>query len=197
MEIKTLCFATNNQHKLEEVKSMLPAGIKLVSLKDIACFDELPENQQTIEGNAIEKAKYLYDKFGIDCFADDSGLEIESLDGRPGVDTAHYAGPERDADKNMELVLKNLEEKANRKARFKTVFALFWQGEMYEFTGLVLGQIGFEKKGENGFGYDPIFIPDGFTQTFAELGSEVKNQMSHRAMATKQLVNFILNGSVK
>jgi XTP/dITP diphosphohydrolase len=192
MEIKTLCFATNNSHKLEEVKSMLPEGIKLVSLKEISCFDELPENQKTIEGNAIEKARFVFEKFGIDCFADDSGLEVDALNGAPGVDTAHYAGPERDADKNMNLLLTNLKDSSNRKARFKTVFALFWQGEMYEFTGVVSGQIANEKKGEKGFGYDPIFIPDGFSESFAELGNEVKNRMSHRAMATRQLVDFIL-----
>jgi len=192
MEIKTLCFATNNQHKLEEVKLMLPDNIRLLSLKEIGFNGELPENQRTIEGNAIEKARFLFEKFNIDCFADDSGLEVDALNGLPGVDTAHYAGPERDQIKNMDLLLKNLEGKPNRSARFKTVFALFWQGEMYEFTGLVLGSIGFEKKGENGFGYDPIFIPDGFSETFAELGPEVKNKMSHRAMATRQLVDFML-----
>jgi len=171
---------------------MLPNGITLVSLKEIGCLDDLPENQKTIEGNAIEKARYVFEKFGIDCFADDSGLEVDALGGAPGVDTAHYAGPERDADKNMDLLLTNLSGKIDRKARFKTVFALFWQGELYEFTGLVSGQIAVKKKGENGFGYDPIFTPEGFSETFAELGSETKNKMSHRAMATKQLVDFIL-----
>jgi XTP/dITP diphosphohydrolase len=192
METKTLCFATNNAHKLEEVKSMLPPEIKLVSLKEIGCFEELPENQRTIEGNAIEKARYVFEKYGIDCFADDSGLEVDFLDGAPGVDTAHYAGKERDANKNMDLLLTNLNSARNRKARFKTVFSLFWQGEMYEFSGVASGEIALEKAGENGFGYDPIFVPDGFTKTFAELGTEVKNQMSHRAKATRQLLDFIL-----
>jgi len=192
METRTLCFATNNAHKLEEVKSLLPVEIKLLSLKEIGCFDELPENQNNIEGNAIEKARFIFEKYGIDCFADDSGLEVDALHGAPGVDTAHYAGPERDADKNMDLLLSKMQTKINRKAQFKTVFVLFWQGEMYEFTGLISGEIATEKKGKNGFGYDPVFIPNGYSETFAELGAEVKNKMSHRAMATKQLVDFLL-----
>jgi XTP/dITP diphosphohydrolase len=170
---------------------MLPPQFEILSLQDIQCFEELPENQRTIEGNALEKARFIFDRYGIDCFADDTGLEVESLDGEPGVDTAHYAGPERDADKNMALLLANLEEKSNRNARFKTVFSLFWQGEMYHFEGIVPGQIGSEKKGDQGFGYDPIFIPDGFTQTFAELGTDIKNRLSHRAAATRQLAGFL------
>jgi XTP/dITP diphosphohydrolase len=191
MEKIRLCFATNNSHKLDEVRAMLPPQFEIVSLRDIQCFDELPENQRTIEGNALEKARFIFDKFGIDCFADDTGLEVESLGGEPGVDTAHYAGPERDADKNMALLLANLEDKVNRNARFKTVFSLFWQGEMYHFEGLVPGRIGLEKKGDQGFGYDPVFIPDGFSQTFAELGTDIKNRLSHRAAATRQLAEFL------
>ena len=170
---------------------MLPERINLVSLKETGCIEALPENQNTIEGNAMEKARYIFEKYGIDCFADDSGLEVESLGGAPGVDTAHYAGAERSNENNMNLLLKNMDLKTNRKARFKTVFALFWQGELYTFTGLVSGEIAAIKKGQNGFGYDPIFIPDGYTETFAELGSEVKNKISHRAMATRQLVDFL------
>jgi len=195
MEKIKLCFATNNAHKLEEVQAMMPAHLEIISLKDIGCTEELPENQRTIEGNALEKARFIFEKFGIDCFADDTGLEVDSLGGEPGVDTAHYAGPERDAHKNMDLLLKNLEGKPNRNARFKTVFSLFWQSEMYSFEGLVKGRISTEKKGEQGFGYDPIFIPEGFTQSFAELGAEVKNRLSHRAAATKQLVAFLGNQS--
>jgi XTP/dITP diphosphohydrolase len=171
---------------------LLPNSIQILSLEDIGCTEDIPETDTTIEGNAILKANYVSQKYGYDCFADDSGLEVDALNGAPGVDTAHYAGPERDADKNMNLLLTNLKDSSNRKARFKTVFALFWQGEMYEFTGVVSGQIANEKKGEKGFGYDPIFIPDGFSESFAELGNEVKNRMSHRAMATRQLVDFIL-----
>lgn len=174
---------------------MMPAHLEIISLKDIGCTEELPENQRTIEGNALEKAQFIFEKFGIDCFADDTGLEVDSLGGEPGVDTAHYAGPERDAQKNMDLLLKNLQGKANRNARFKTVFALFWQGEMYSFEGLVKGRISTEKKGDQGFGYDPIFIPEGFSESFAELGSEIKNRLSHRAAATKQLVAFLGNKS--
>jgi len=195
MEKIRLCFATNNAHKLEEVQAMMPAHLEIISLKDIGCTEELPENQRTIEGNALEKAQFIFEKFGIDCFADDTGLEVDSLGGEPGVDTAHYAGPERDAQKNMDLLLKNLQGKANRNARFKTVFALFWQGEMYSFEGLVKGRISTEKKGDQGFGYDPIFIPEGFSESFAELGSEIKNRLSHRAAATKQLVAFLGNKS--
>jgi XTP/dITP diphosphohydrolase len=195
MEKIRLCFATNNAHKLEEVQAMMPEHLEIVSLKDIGCMQELPENQRTIEGNALEKAQFIFEKFGIDCFADDTGLEVDSLGGEPGVDTAHYAGPERDAQKNMDLLLKNLQGKANRNARFKTVFALFWQGEMYSFEGLVKGRISTEKKGDQGFGYDPIFIPEGFSESFAELGSEIKNRLSHRAAATKQLVAFLGNKS--
>jgi XTP/dITP diphosphohydrolase len=197
MEKIRLCFATNNAHKLEEVRSMLPAHFSLVSLKDIGCNEELPENQQTIEGNALEKARFVFEKYGVDCFADDTGLEIEALDGKPGVDTAHYAGPERDALKNMDLALKQMEGKTNRKARFKTVFSLFWDGDMFSFEGLVPGTIGQEKKGNQGFGYDPIFIPDGFSESFAELGNEIKNRLSHRAAATKQLLEFLSKSARK
>jgi XTP/dITP diphosphohydrolase len=186
-----ICFATNNSHKLEEVQAVLPSGIKVLSLKEIGCLENLPENQKTIEGNALEKALFVANKFGINCFADDTGLEVEALGGAPGVDTAHYAGPERDAQKNMDLLLKNLEGKANRSARFKTVFSLIWEGEMYSFEGIINGKIAFEKKGDSGFGYDPIFVPEGYDQTFAELGSEIKNRLSHRALATKQLVAFL------
>jgi len=191
MEKIRLCFASNNAHKLDEVRAMLPANFEILSLRDIGCFDELPENQRTIEGNALEKARYVFEKYGIDCFADDTGLEVESLGGDPGVDTAHYAGPERDADRNMALLLKNLEGKSNRKARFKTVFSLFWKGEMYTFEGLVPGIIATEKMGIHGFGYDPVFIPDGFVQSFAELGVDIKNRLSHRAAATRQMADFL------
>jgi XTP/dITP diphosphohydrolase len=191
MEKIRLCFASNNAHKLDEVRAMLPANFEILSLRDIGCFDELPENQRTIEGNALEKARYVFEKYGIDCFADDTGLEVESLGGDPGVDTAHYAGPERDADRNMALLLKNLEGKSNRKARFKTVFSLFWKGEMYTFEGLVPGIIATEKMGIHGFGYDPVFIPAGFVQSFAELGVDIKNRLSHRAAATRQMADFL------
>lgn len=186
-----ICFATNNAHKLEEVAAMMPKFIELQSLKDIDCKEDLPETQQTIEGNAMQKARFVAQKFNINCFADDTGLEVEALNGEPGVDTAHYAGPERDAINNMALLLSNLKGKPNRNAAFKTVFALIWEGEMYSFEGRVEGQIATELKGSGGFGYDPIFIPNGYQLTFAELGTEVKNRLSHRALATKQLVEFL------
>ena len=186
-----LCFATNNTHKLEEVRAMIPEFIEIQSLSEIGCFEDLPETQRTIEGNALQKAQFVSKKFSISCFADDTGLEVEALNGEPGVDTAHYAGPQRDADKNMALLLKNLAEKPNRKAAFKTVFALIWEGEIYSFEGRIEGRISPERKGIEGFGYDPIFIPDGYDPTFAELVVEVKNRFSHRALATKQLVQFL------
>jgi XTP/dITP diphosphohydrolase len=191
MKSLEICFATNNAHKLEEVQSILPSGINILSLKDIACFEELPENQKTIEGNALEKAAFVSGKYGINCFADDTGLEVSALGGEPGADTAHYAGPGRDAEKNMDLLLKNLEGVADRSARFKTIFAFKWEGEMYSFEGLMRGKIALEKKGETGFGYDPVFIPEGYEKTFAELGPEIKNKMSHRALASKQLAAFL------
>ncbi len=191
MKKHKLCFATNNAHKLEEVLAMLPAGMELQSLKEIGCSDELPENQRSLEGNALEKASYVFQKYGIDCFADDTGLEVEALAGEPGVDTAHYAGPERDAQKNMGLLLQNLEGKANRKACFRTIFCLIWQGETYSFEGRVNGSIATETRGNGGFGYDPIFIPEGYQQSFAELGPEIKNRFSHRAEACRQLADFL------
>ena len=190
MKKTRLCFATNNLHKLEEVRAILPDEIELLSLRDIGCTDELPENQRSLEGNALEKAAYVYRKFGIDCFADDTGLEAAALNGEPGVDTAHYAGPERDAAKNMQLLLKNLKGKTARNACFRTIFCLFWQGETYSFEGRVNGEISSEPKGSDGFGYDPVFIPEGYSQTFAELGAEVKNRFSHRAEACRQLAAF-------
>lgn len=190
MEKIRICFATNNAHKLEEVQAIMPPQFEIVSLKEIGCFSPLPENQRTIEGNALEKARYVFDQFGINCFADDTGLEVDALNGEPGVDTAHYAGPERSDQKNMALLLDNLKGKSNRKARFKTVFALFWEGEMYSFEGIVDGRIAESARGNQGFGYDPIFIPEGFDQTFAELGPDIKNRLSHRARASMALVNF-------
>jgi XTP/dITP diphosphohydrolase len=172
------------------VKAVLPLHFQILSLKEIGCHESLPENQKTIEGNALEKARFVAEKYQINCFADDTGLEVFSLGGEPGVDTAHYAGPERDAEKNMDLLLSRLQPYSDRSCRFKTVFSLIWEGEFYSFEGLVKGGIAFEKRGNSGFGYDPIFIPDGFDKTFAELGPEIKNRLSHRALATKQLVAF-------
>ena len=191
-----LCFATNNLHKLEEVRAILPEEIELLSLQETDCREELPENQRSLEGNALEKATFVYQKTATDCFADDTGLEVEALAGEPGVDTAHYAGPERDAQKNMALLLKNLEGKPNRKACFRTVFCLIWQGETYSFEGRIEGEIAAEAKGSGGFGYDPVFIPRGYSQTFAELGPEVKNRLSHRAEACRQLAAFFKTAGI-
>lgn len=189
-----LVFATNNKHKLDEVRKITAQhNIEVVSLADIHCHDEIPETADTLEGNALQKAQYIQDKFGLDCFADDTGLEVEALDNAPGVYSARYAGPGHDSEANMQKLLQEMEEKTNRKARFRTVIALIIGDKQYCFFGIVNGTITTEKKGENGFGYDPIFIPEGYEQTFAELGDFVKNKISHRAKAVEQLDHFLAN----
>ena len=189
-----LVFATNNKHKLDEVRKITAQhNIEVVSLADIHCHDEIPETADTLEGNALQKAQYIQDKFGLDCFADDTGLEVEALDNAPGVYSARYAGPGHDSEANMQKLLQEMERKTNRKARFRTVIALIIGDKQYCFSGIVNGTITTEKKGENGFGYDPIFIPEGYEQTFAELGDPVKNKISHRAKAVEQLDHFLAN----
>lgn len=189
-----LVFATNNKHKLDEVRKITAQhNIEVVSLADIHCHDEIPETADTLEGNALQKAQYIQDKFGLDCFADDTGLEVEALDNAPGVYSARYAGPGHDSEANMQKLLQEMERKTNRKARFRTVIALIIGDKQYCFSGIVNGTITREKKGENGFGYDPIFIPEGYEQTFAELGDSVKNKISHRAKAVEQLDHFLAN----
>ncbi len=189
-----LVFATNNKHKLDEVRKITAQhNIEVVSLADIHCHDEIPETADTLEGNALQKAQYIQDKFGLDCFADDTGLEVEALDNAPGVYSARYAGPGHDSEANMQKLLQEMERKTNRKARFRTVIALIIGDKQYCFSGIVNGTITTEKKGENGFGYDPIFIPEGYEQTFAELGDSVKNKISHRAKAVEQLNHFLAN----
>lgn len=189
-----LVFATNNKHKLDEVRKITAQhNIEVVSLADIHCHDEIPETADTLEGNALQKAQYIQDKFGLDCFADDTGLEVEALDNAPGVYSARYAGPGHDSEANMQKLLQEMEGKTNRKARFRTVIALIIGDKQYCFSGIVNGTITTEKKGENGFGYDPIFIPEGYEQTFAELGDSVKNKISHRAKAIEQLDHFLAN----
>lgn len=189
-----LVFATNNKHKLDEVRKITAQhNIEVVSLADIHCHDEIPETADTLEGNALQKAQYIQDKFGLDCFADDTGLEVEALDNAPGVYSARYAGPGHDSEANMQKLLQEMEGKTNRKARFRTVIALIIGDKQYCFSGIVNGTITSEKKGENGFGYDPIFIPEGYEQTFAELGDFVKNKISHRAKAVEQLDHFLAN----
>ncbi|WP_319500431.1 non-canonical purine NTP diphosphatase [uncultured Draconibacterium sp.] len=186
-----LVFATNNKHKLEELQAILGDHFTLLSLKDIECFDEIPEEQPTLEGNASQKAFYIYDKFGMDCFADDTGLEIEALDGEPGVFSARYAGEDKNSEANMNKVLEKLAKINDRKARFRTVISLIIDGEEKQFEGIVNGEILKEKRGGSGFGYDPIFKPEGFEQSFAEMGLEDKNKISHRGRAVQKLVDYL------
>lgn len=187
-----LVFATNNKHKLDEVRKITSRHpVEIVSLAEINCFDDIPETADTLEGNALQKAHYIQEKFGLNCFADDTGLEVEALNNAPGVYSARYAGPEHDSEANMKKLLHEMEGKENRKARFRTVIALVWNGKTYTFEGIVNGIITTTKRGENGFGYDPIFIPEGYKQTFAELGNDIKNQISHRAKAVEKLDEFL------
>lgn len=185
-----LVFATANPHKVKEVQALLPAGFHLRGLRDIGCLEELPETHDTIPENSLEKAMYVHRKFGVDCFAEDTGLEVEALGGEPGVHTAHYAGT-RDPEANMRLLLLNLRGESNRKARFRTVFTLIRQGNVHQFTGIVTGNIAMEPRGNRGFGYDPIFIPDGFSITFAEMEPNEKSGISHRAKAFAELTAFL------
>ncbi len=187
-----LVFATNNQHKLDEVRKISAQhNIEIVSLAEINCHDDIPETADTLDGNALQKAQYIREKFGLDCFADDTGLEVEVLNNAPGVYSARYAGPGHDSEANMKKLLKEMEGKENRKARFRTVIALLLGGETHLFEGIVEGSITTEKKGEKGFGYDPVFVPQGYDKTFAELGNDVKNKISHRARAVEQLEAFL------
>jgi XTP/dITP diphosphohydrolase len=186
-----LVFASNNKNKIKEIQLLLPPSIQILSLEDIGCLEEIPETSNTIEGNAILKANYVTEKYGYNCFADDTGLEVKALNGEPGVYSARYAGEQRDANDNMDKLLANLKDELNRKANFKTVICLNWNGEQYLFTGIINGKIIEEKIGTNGFGYDPIFVADGFDKTFAELTIEEKSVISHRGLAVKQLVDFL------
>ena len=188
-----LVFATNNMHKLKELQQMLGDKIKLLSLKEIGCYEELPEEQNTLEGNASQKAFYVYNKYGYNCFADDTGLEIDALDGEPGVYSARYAGEEKSAEANMNKVLKKLTKINHRNARFRTVVSLVINGEEKQFEGIVEGEILEVKRGDEGFGYDPIFKPGGYSKTFAEMDLKEKNQISHRGRAVKKLVNHLMN----
>lgn len=188
---KKLVFATNNSHKLQEVSKILGDNLELVNLHDINCQEDIPETADTLEGNALLKARYIKEHYGFDCFADDTGLEVEALNNAPSVYSARYAGPGHDAQANMRKLLCEMEGKENRKARFRTVIALILDGKEYLFDGIINGVITAEKKGESGFGYDPIFMPDGYTQTFAELGDDIKNTISHRALAVHKLAEFL------
>ncbi len=186
-----LVFATNNIHKLKEVQALMPSNIKLLSLKDIGCFEDVPETQNTIEGNAIQKAEYIKNHYGYDCFTDDTGLEVDALNGEPGVYSARYAGEQRDADDNMNKLLLELKNKKNRNAHFKTVIALYINNILYTFTGICEGEITINKHGKKGFGYDPIFKPNNYNQTFAEMDLSLKNVIGHRGKAVSKLVAFL------
>lgn len=188
-----LVFASNNKDKIKEIQSILNGKIQLLSLSDIGCTEEIPETADTIEGNAILKANYVTEKYGYDCFADDTGLEVEALNGAPGVYSARYAGEQKDAVDNMNKLIGALANKNNRKAQFKTVIALNINGKQQLFTGIASGKIIEEKKGNHGFGYDPIFQPEGYNETFAELSADIKNRISHRAQATEALIHYLQN----
>ena len=186
-----LVFATNNLHKLKEVQEMLSNSIEVLSLKDIGCFEDIEETEITLEGNAKLKADYITKKYGFDCFADDTGLEVEALDGKPGVYSARYAGEHGNAEKNMEKLLNELQNKSNRKAKFRTIIALNLRNKQYLFEGICDGEILNEKTGVKGFGYDPIFKPSNASCSFAEMNSEEKNIISHRGIAIQELVQFL------
>ena len=188
---KKLVVATNNAHKLEEISAILGNEMELLSLKDIHCNADIPETADTLEGNARQKAMYIHENYGMNCFADDTGLEVEVLNGAPGVFSARYAGDGHDSEANMQKLLKELEGKENRKAQFRTAICLIMEGKEYLFEGIVKGHIIEEKRGGAGFGYDPIFVPEGYNQTFAELGNDVKNTISHRARAVEKLCTFL------
>ena len=186
-----IVFATNNTHKLEEVASILGESYEVMSLREIGCHDDIPETADTFAGNAIQKARYIKEHYGYDCFADDSGLEVDALGGAPGVFSARYSGGGSEA--NMEKLLHNLTEKNERGAQFRTVIALLVGEETHLFEGIVRGTIIHERRGEGGFGYDPIFVPEGYDLTFAQLGSDVKNRISHRAKAVEKLAEYLCN----
>ncbi len=186
-----LVFATNNIHKIKEVQAVLPKDIKLLSLTDIGCFETIPETQNTILGNAVQKATYVTKNYGYNCFADDTGLEVEALNNAPGVYSARYAGAQRNANDNMDKVLEQLKNTSNRNAHFKTVIALITTTTTKTFTGICEGKITTQKRGTNGFGYDPIFIPKGYTQTFAQISLTEKNKIGHRGKAIKKLVAYL------
>lgn len=187
-----LYFATNNIHKLKEVQEVVGDSFQIESMRSLGINEDIPEDQQTLEGNALQKARFLYDRTGESCFADDTGLEVDALNGAPGVYSARYAGEAKNSLDNMALLLKNMSGIQNRKARFRTVIALILDGKEYLFEGIVKGTITEEPRGTAGFGYDPLFVPDGYSTTFAEMDSEAKNAISHRGRAVEKLAAFLL-----
>ncbi|MGB7785402.1 MAG: non-canonical purine NTP diphosphatase [Salinimicrobium sp.] len=188
---KKLVFATNNLNKLKEMKALLPEDMELLSLSTIGCCEDIPETSETIEGNALQKARYVKEKYGYDCFADDTGLEVEALNGAPGVYSARYAGENKNSEENIDKLLLELNDKDNRKARFKTVIALILEGREHLFEGICEGEILKKRLGEKGFGYDPVFQPVGYSQTFAQMNLEEKSGISHRGRATRKLIEFL------
>jgi XTP/dITP diphosphohydrolase len=194
--MKTLVFATANPHKAAELQNMLGDDYQIKSLPDIGCHTDIPENEETLEGNALAKARYVKEHFGLDCFADDTGLEVEALDGRPGVLSARYGGAEKNPDLNMKKLLSEMNQAENRMARFRTVIALIMDGEESLFEGICSGRITPTKRGHQGFGYDPVFQPDGFDKTFAEMSMTEKATISHRGKAVEQLIAFLKNTSL-
>ncbi len=186
-----LVFATNNPNKLKELQALVGKKYQLLGLKDIGCFEEIPEEQPTLEGNARQKAFYVYDNYGYSCFADDTGLEVEALNGEPGVYSARYAGEDKDAGANMNKLLHEMAKINNRKARFRTVISLVINGEEKQFEGVAEGEITREKKGDSGFGYDPVFLPEGHSKTFAEMELQDKNKISHRGRAVQKLIQYL------
>lgn len=188
-----LVFASNNANKIKEIQQLVPASIQIVSLQDIGCTEEIPETADTIEENAILKANYITQKYGLDCFADDTGLEVDALNGAPGVYSARYAGEPKNDSNNINKLIAALENESNKKANFKTVICLNCNGKQFLFTGIINGKIIGEKIGENGFGYDPVFVADGMNKTFAELSMAEKSGISHRGIAVKQLIDYLNN----
>lgn len=191
--MKEICFATNNRNKLEEIRKQIGDQYTILSLEDIGCKEEIPETQATVAGNSMQKAEYINVRYSVNVFADDTGLEVEALDGAPGVISSRYAGPNATNEENMDLLLKELEGVENRAARFRTVITLIIDNDLHQFEGIVEGKITHERMGEKGFGYDPIFIPEGHSVTFAQLSIEEKNQISHRGKAVKKMVDFFKN----
>lgn len=188
---RSLVFATNNAHKLIEIRKIIPSGIEVEGLKDIGCEEDIPETAETLEGNADIKALFVYERYSRNCFADDTGLEVDALGGRPGVYSARYAGEDGNADKNILKLLREMRGVAMRKARFRTVISLVIDGEIMHFEGIVEGSILNERSGEDGFGYDPVFLPDGYEQSFAEMDLELKNSISHRGKAVRKLIEYL------
>ena len=191
MKMKKIVFATNNKHKLDEVREVVGDAFEIVSLEDIGCFEDIEETGTTLEENAFIKAMYVKNNYGLDCFADDTGLEVDVLDGEPGVYSARYAGDNHDSEANIVKLLSALQNETRRSAKFRTVICLLMDGEQDFFEGVIEGDIIEQKQGESGFGYDPIFKPNGYKETFAQLGDQVKNTISHRALAVKKLCDFL------